>query len=122
MKASRILPLALLAAVFILSGCSTKQSAVNQLERYSYELRDNAQYYTVKEWKNAVDDFASIRKKIARHESEYTEQEKRRIGELEGKCASYMARGAKQRLVSGARNIASELNGIIEGIGRNIFY
>lgn len=103
-------------AVLMLGSCATKQSAISQLERYSYELRDNAQYYSVRDWQNAVDDFKTIRKRIAKHEQDYTPQEKRHIGELEGQCAKYMAQGAKQRLVNGVRNIASELNGIIEGI------
>ena len=111
----KIVVLAVLA-VLMLGSCSMKQSAINQLERYSYELRDNAQYYTVKDWQNAVDDFKTIRKRIARHEQDYTPQEKQYIGELEGQCAKYMAQGAKQRLVNGVRNIASELKGIIEGI------
>ena len=104
------------AMALVMASCSTKQSAISQLERYSYELRDNAQYYSVRDWQNAVDDFKTIRKRIAKHEQDYTPQEKRHIGELEGQCAKYMAQGAKQRLVNGVRNIAGELNGIIEGI------
>lgn len=53
-------------AVLMLGSCATKQSAINQLERYSYELRDNAQYYSVRDWQNAVDDFKSIRKRISK--------------------------------------------------------
>ena len=52
----------------------------------------------------------------AKHERDYTPEEKRYIGELEGQCAKYMATGAKQRLVNGVRNIGNELKGIIEGI------
>lgn len=105
-----------LMAVLMLGSCATKQSAINQLERYSYELRDNAQYYSVRDWQNAVDDFKTIRKRISKFERDYTPQEKQHIGELEGQCAKYMAQGAKQRLVNGVRNIAGELNGIIERI------
>lgn len=109
--------LALIAfSVILFESCSTKQSALRDLENYSYELRDNAQYYNVKDWQNAVDDFKSIRQRIAKHERDYTPQEKQYIGELEGQCAKYMAQGAKQRLVNGVRNITSELSGIIEGI------
>lgn len=103
-------------SVILLSSCSTKQSAIRDLEKYSYELRDNAQYYNVRDWQNAVDDFKSIRHRIAKHERDYTPQEKQYIGELEGQCAKYMAQGAKQRLENGVRNITGELKGIIEGI------
>ena len=63
-------------AVLMLGSCATKQSAINQLERYSYELRDNAQYYSVRDWQNAVDDFKTIRKRISKFERDYTPQEK----------------------------------------------
>jgi len=109
---------AALTVVLLLTGCSTKQSAMNSLENYTYELRDNAQYYSVKEWENAVDRFGKIRKKIAKHEREFSEQEKRRIGQLEGDCAVYMARGAKNGIVNGVRNVGSEINGIIESISK----
>lgn len=108
--------LLVLVATFMLTSCYTKQSAISQLENYSYELRDHAQYYDARDWQNAIDDFKTIRKRIAKHERDYTPEEKRYIGELEGQCAKYMATGAKQRLVNGVRNIGNELKGIIEGI------
>ena len=115
MKKIKYLAIVAISAL-ILGSCATKQSAMRDLENYSIELRDNAQYYTMRDWQNAVDDFKSIRQRLARHERDYTPEEKRHIGELEGQCAKYMAQGAKQRLVNGVRNITSELTGIIEGI------
>ena len=108
--------ISVLLVALALTGCSTKQSAINQLEDYSYELRDNARYYSVSDWEKSVDKFVKIRKKIAKHGREYTTDEKKHIGELEGQCAGYMAKGAKNGLLDGIRSVGNEINGIIEGI------
>ena len=73
------------------SSCSTKQHAINQLENFSYELRDHSARYSVNDWQRAGEKFLKIRQNISKHELEYTPEEKDRIGKLEGKCAGYMA-------------------------------
>ena len=37
----------LFIATFLLTSCSTKQRAINDLRKFSYELRDNSTYYDV---------------------------------------------------------------------------
>ena len=78
------------------SSCSTKQHAINQLENFSYELRDHSSRYSVNDWQRAGEKFLKIRQNISKHELEYTPEEKDRIGKLEGKCAGYMAKGMNE--------------------------
>lgn len=96
--------------MFMISSCATKQSAVNRLEKFSYELRDNGEYYSVGDWKKAADEFIKIRRDIQKHD--YTQEERQRIGELEGQCAGYVAKGIKGKV----KSIGSEINGILQGI------
>ena len=105
-----------LAALLMLASCSTKRSAIDELESFSYELRDHSADYTVDEWKEAGEKFVKIRKNISKHELEYTPEEKTRIGKLEGKCAGYMARGMKQGFFDKLKAFGNELKGIITGI------
>ena len=60
--------------------------------------------------------FVKIRKKIAKHEMDYTSAEKAHIGKLEGQCARYMVQGAKQGLLDRILGVGSELMGIIQSI------
>jgi hypothetical protein len=99
-----------------LSSCSTKLQAVNRLEKFSHELRDNSQYYTVDEWKRAGEEFLDIRREIKKHEFDYTAEQKKKIGVLEGKCAGYMAKGVKNGIVDKVKGFGNELNGILQGI------
>ena len=102
--------------VLVLASCSTKQSAINQLESFSTELRDHSRYYDVQDWEKAGQKFVKITKKVKKYETEYTAEEKSRIGRLEGECAGYMARGAKDNVTDRLRGIFNEIQGIIEGV------
>jgi len=100
----------------MLVSCSTKQSAIDQLENFSYELRDNSRYYDVDDWEKAGKKFVKIREQIHKHEFDYTAEEKAKIGKLEGECANYMVKGAKDGVFDKLKNIGSEINGILNVI------
>lgn len=93
-----------------LGSCSTKQHAINQLEDFSYELRDNGRYYSFRDWERAAERFSEIRNKLNKHD--YTGEQRHRIGELEGQCAGYVYEGIKGRL----QDFGSEINGLLEGL------
>lgn len=99
-----------------LSACSTKQSAINQLENFSYELRDHSRDYDAAEWEQAGKKFVNIRERIHKHEFDYTASEKAKIGRLEADCVKYMAKGAKDGVFDKLKNIGSEIKGVIQGI------
>ena len=99
-----------------LTACSTKQSAINQLEDFSYELRDNSRNYDADDWERAGKKFVKIRKNVNKHEFDYTAEEKTKIGRLEANCVKYMAKGAKDGVFDKLKNIGSEIKGIIQGI------
>ena len=108
----------LLIAIFclpIMSGCATRQGAIQQLQSLSDDLRDNASYYTIKDWENAANKLGTIRKKMAHYD--YTPAERRQIGELEGQCVRYMVEGAKNKAINGVMGIGNEVRGILEGLG-----
>ena len=100
----------------LLVSCSTKQSAIEQLENFSYELRDHSRFYDFNDWEKAGKKFVKIREQIHKHEFDYTAEEKAKIGKLEGQCASYMAKGATEGFFDKLKNIGSEINGILNVI------
>ena len=110
-----LMGLALIVAMLTVNSCATRESAINDLERFSYELRDNSQYYTARKWRRAIDKFGSIRREISRHD--YTIAERQRIGKLEGDCARYMVRGAKDGEMNSVFGLGSEIQGILDAFG-----
>ena len=104
------------AMVLVMTSCATKQGAINQLENFSYELRDNSRNYDTDDWEQAGKKFVKIRKQINKHEFDYTAAEKSKIGRLEADCVKYMAKGAKDGVFDKLKNIGSEIKGVIQGI------
>ena len=100
----------------VLTSCSTKQRAINQLESFSTELRDHSRYYDLQDWEKAGKKFVKITKNVKKHELDYTPEEKARVGRLEGECAGYMARGAKDNVTERLRGFINELKGILQGV------
>ena len=100
----------------LFASCSTKQTAINQLECFSTELRDHSRYYDIRDWEKAGKKFVDITKKVRKYELDYTPEEKARIGKLEGECAGYMARGAKDNVTDRLRGLLNEIQGIIQGV------
>ena len=98
--------------VLLMASCATKERALDRLENFSVELRYHSQEYDLNDWEKAAKKFIKIRKNISKHEMEYTSEQKRRIGELEGECAGYMVKGAKDKVTG----IGSEIGGILQGI------
>lgn len=105
----------ILMLALMLDSCSTKQAAINDLQRLSYDLRDNSRNYTVREWRGAADRFVKIRKRISKHD--YTVSEREEIGRLEGQCAKYMVQGAKDGALDYILGLGKEIQGILDGIG-----
>ena len=108
--------MACIVMVLALASCSTKQSAINQLESFSTELRDHSRYYDVQDWERAGKKFVDVTKKVKKYQMDYTPEELARIGKLEGECAGYMARGAKDNVTDRLRGFINELKGILQGV------
>ena len=100
----------------MLASCSTKQTAINQLESFSTELRDHSRYYGIQDWESAGKKFVDITKKVKKYELDYTPEELARIGKLEGECVGYMARGAKDNVTDRLRGLFNEIQSIIQGV------
>lgn len=114
----KITVILIVVATVIFTSCATKQSAISQLEQFSYELRDNSAYYNYEDWEKAVEKFGRLRRNINKHD--YTPAERKRIGELEGQCAGYMVNGAKEGVINKLMGAGNEIKGILEGIMQSV--
>ena len=108
--------MACIVMVLAMASCSTKQSAISQLERFSTELRDHSRYYDVQDWERAGKKFVDVTKRVKKYQMDYTPEELARIGRLEGECAGYMARGAKDDFTDRLNGFINELKGILQGV------
>ena len=79
-------------------SCDTKQHAISQLEKLSKELYLESGNYTEADWQKAKVRFQEIETKIAKHSTEYTEDEKKYIKIINNKNNTiYMLSGIKEK-------------------------
>ena len=114
MKSTKHISLLLaLLAIVLLSSCSAKQVAYSDLKKYTHELREYSQDYTVNDWKDAAIDFKDIASRIEKYD--YSREKKREIRRMEGECAGYLLKGAGTSVIRSVLNISEEIKAGVEG-------
>lgn len=100
----------IIICITLMCSCDTKQHAISQLEKLSKELYLESGNYTEADWQKAKVRFQEIETKIAKHSTEYTEDEKKYIKKTQLECQAYF--GKKE--IKGLWNELRE--GIEEGL------
>ncbi len=109
----------LLAGVVVCSSCSSRRSAINDLESLVERVEKNGEGYTLADWENVIYRCAEIEKKLQKHE--YTTEEHREIGELKGRLAANMTADIIAKAVKKAVRIKEQMNGGVAGFLINFF-
>ncbi len=107
-------------AVLVLTSCSTKMSAVNDLRHFNDRLEKHGTEYSIAEWKEAAADFREINDKINKHRDKYTTEERKEIGQLKGESIALFGKSVASSAITRIAGAASELKGLIDGL-KNIF-
>ena len=79
-KTLRVIMIAVV--VCTMSSCSTKQQAINRLDKFATELRKNSADYTLEDWKKAAEKYQKVNNKILKHD-DYTLNEQKEIAKKE---------------------------------------
>lgn len=101
----------LAVALVALTSCQTKQAAINDLRSLTQEMQLNSNYYTLSDWEKAGVKYYNINKRIKAHAGDYTNEEMKEIGDLNGQCARSFTDGAVNK-VKGAKDM---LKSFVEG-------
>ena len=106
------------AGALTLTSCtSSKYAAVNSLRNFTTELgtmANNSSSYNQTDWAKARAKYQNINDKISKYE--YTSDERSEIGELQGRCVGYLAKGTANTVVDKVKGAVNQVTGIIEGV------
>lgn len=102
--------LLIMVVALLLTGCSAKRTAMNDLRHFTTQLQTHGNEYTVEDWKEAAVDFKNISDRISKHE--YTAEEREEIGRMKGECLASFGKSVVNKIT----NAASELKGLFEGL------
>ena len=105
----------LLVFAALLLSCSTgKRKPLVQLEELTEEIREHHKEYSTADWKDAYARYEQIAADMERYQ--YTKEEAKKIGELEGECVGYFMKDA----VNSLEGFESEVKGFLDGLSKTI--
>lgn len=99
------------------TSCDKKQSAINDLENFSEELKENSSDYSSQDWEEANEQYRLLVEQIDQYE--YTDEELKEIGKLKARCLKQMTKGAMKQFQDGIHSITKQMEGAIEEFGIN---
>ena len=97
----------------LLTACSEKQKALDELEDFTENIEKHGDSWDDVEWKQKADEFLKLQSEMRKYD--YNSEENQEIGNLEGRCLSDFANHASGGLLEKMKGMSHELNGIING-------
>lgn len=111
----RIYFLILLVMSIAFTSCDKRQSAINNLENFSEELKENSSDYSSQDWEEANEQYQLLVEQIDQYE--YTDEELKEIGKIKARCLKQMTKDAMKQLQDGIHSITKQMEGAIEEFG-----
>lgn len=109
--------LILLTFCALLSSCNKKQAAIDELEAYSVELKENSSDYSNQELEDANEQYLQLVEQIEQYE--YTDEELKEIGKLKARCLKELQKGAMKKFQYGIRSITNHIEGALKEFGED---
>jgi hypothetical protein len=91
-----------------------KQEPIDQLKKLTEDIRLHHHEYTTADWKQAYARYEQIAADMEKYQ--YTKEEAKKIGELEGECVGYFMKDA----VNSLEGLESEIKGFFDGLNKTI--
>lgn len=105
-----------LGIVTLITACNPKQTVLENLQSFTENLERNSGSYTPEKWKSSIAEYDEISKNLATYESEFTPDEKERIGRLKGRCQVIFFKHALEDGINEFDKELSHYKGLFEGI------
>jgi hypothetical protein len=78
------------------------------------ELQENSNGYSEKDWEEAKQKYENIETQLQQYD--YTDEELKEIGKLEGKCSTYFMKSYIKSIKRNIHNLSKEIEGAAEGV------
>ena len=97
------------------TSCDKKQSAINDLENFSEELKEYSSDYSSQDWEEANEQYRLLVEQIDQYE--YTHDALKEIGKIKARCLTQMTNRAMKQFQDGIHSITKQMEGAIEEFG-----
>lgn len=107
-----------LASLCLMACTDKKEAAKAQLQSLYEDAVANSENYTSEDWAKFMKEYNQTDSILGT--VELTDEERKEIGKIKGKCAVYMLKGAAAEAASKVKEATQELNGMLEGLVEGI--
>lgn len=114
MRKISIMSASIMFATVLLTSCSTKTTAINDLRSFANEIDKNGATYTVNDWKDAAKEYQKIDNNLKKYE--YNAEQTEEISRLKGQCVGSFVRNVATNAKDKVNTAVSAAKGFVEGI------
>lgn len=98
---------------FLLMACNPSQTALDDLESFTNRMEQKSGSWSEADWDDAAQHYDEITQTLQRYE--YSDEELRYIGTLEGRCMAYFLAHYASTATDRAHDALMEIGGAVEG-------
>ena len=99
-------------ATLLLSACSNRQDAIDDLRTLVEDIRQNGNDYTAEQWADAEGIYETVCDDLEQYE--YTQDEQTEISKLKGQYAAHLAKYKAQEGLGIVKDIFDRVQGAVE--------
>ena len=99
-------------AFLLLSACSNRQDAIDDLRTLVEDIRQNGKDYTAEQWADAEGIYETVCDDLEQYE--YTQDEQTEISKLKGQYAAHLAQYKAQEGMGLVKDILDRVQGAVE--------
>jgi PBP1b-binding outer membrane lipoprotein LpoB len=104
----------ILLLALLLTACSPKSQAINDLESLRTELKEHSQDYTMEDWEKSFDRFNEICERL--DSLDLSRDERAKVNKMKGEIAGYAMKSAGKMAGEAIENISEGITSFTEGL------
>ena len=105
----------MLMSCFLFSSCDKKQAAIDSLEDFSEELKENSNEYSVEEWEESIAEYQQIVEKLEQYD--YSDEDLKKIGKYKTRCLKAIVNNTILKVSDKIHRTTKQLEGALEELG-----
>ncbi len=107
-------------AVLMFSSCQTKEErALGKLQDMTEEIQKNGDKLTSEDWEKIYNDYNALHEKIRHEDYNFTDEQMRELGRLEGKLAKEFAKQSISEFGKAAEDILKKGSEFLKGVSES---
>lgn len=107
--------LLLCICIICFTSCHSKSTPIEDLANLAEDVKANYENYTEQDWESFVEELEFIEQELAEYQDQYTDEEIKEIGRMEGICLGYATKYCVKSIKKDLNSVVKGAEGFLEG-------